>query len=193
MPAWIRFAADNLGRGEKILYQTQTHWIVIVWPAIWALLMQVATMITPVIDVSALKANPMDYLFNNPATLASVIVIPLALMAAFSLLGSILRVLTTEITITNQRILWKTGLVWRRTGELTRRVIEGNNVEQSVLGRILDYGTLNVNGIGNRTLRLTTIVQPMVFRQKLNRLIQATNQTPPANATSNTRHNAPSH
>lgn len=176
MPPWIRFAADNLATGEKILYQTRTHWIILASPAFWSLMYLVGLLVLPTVDINALKSDPVTYGFNQPTTLLGLVLYPLALASALSFIWSLLRMITTEITITNQRVIWKTGLIWRRTGEIARRVIEGNNVDQSILGRILDYGTVWVNGIGNQRLALTTIRTPLEFRSHLNRLAQPPQQ-----------------
>lgn len=172
MPAWIRFASDNLATNEKILYQTRTHWIILVWPTLWALAYLIGLLMVPTIDLQSLKASPLEYGISNPLALLGVIFYPLTIAGTFSLILALIRMLTTEITITNQRIIWKTGLAWRNTGEIARRVIEGNNLDQSILGRILDYGTIWVNGIGNQRLALHTINNPLDFRGVLNRVTQ---------------------
>lgn len=173
MPTWNRFAKDNLGHGEKILYQTWTHWITIVTPVFWAVFFVTVMTLSPSIDLSELKELHVIYLWENPWRILSILALPLTLSYTITLAATIIKTLTTEITITNQRVIWKTGLVWRKTGELTRRVIEGNNVQQSVLGRALDYGTVQVNGIGSRTLQLKTIVDPFNFRKELNKTSQS--------------------
>ena len=183
MPAWIRFAADNLGEGEKILYQTRKHWIVVVGPALTSLICMVALLTIPVTPWETVKASPLEEITNNPWQLLILAVMPLSIASGFSLIAQVINVITTEITITNQRVIWKTGLFWRQTGEIARRVIEGSNVDQGILGRILNFGTVFVNGIGTQRLALKTIIKPLHFRHELNALTRSGNPAPESTET----------
>ena len=53
---------------------------------------------------------------------------------------------TTEIAITNKRIIAKFGFISRRTIEINLQKIESIQVDQNVLGRLLDYGTIVIAG-----------------------------------------------
>ena len=55
---------------------------------------------------------------------------------------------TTEIAITNNRLIYKRGLIARQVGEISIDRIEGVNVLQSILGRLLNYGRLAIRGMG---------------------------------------------
>lgn len=74
---------------------------------------------------------------------------------------------TTEIAVTNQRIVFKRGLLARHVGEIAVDRIEGVVVLQSVLGRIFDYGRLAVRGMGVGEVVLPPIAEPIVFRQSI--------------------------
>jgi uncharacterized membrane protein YdbT with pleckstrin-like domain len=54
----------------------------------------------------------------------------------------------SEFGITNKRLIIKTGILSRRTLELNLSKIESVNVNQSILGRILGYGSIGVIGTG---------------------------------------------
>src|SRR5438132_322469 len=47
---------------------------------------------------------------------------------------------TTEIAVTDRRIIYKTGFVYRETSEMNMDKVESVDVDQSIPGRILDYG-----------------------------------------------------
>ena len=74
---------------------------------------------------------------------------------------------TTEIAITNTRLIYKRGLVARQVGEMSIDRIEGVNVLQSILGRMLDYGRLAIRGMGIGEVILPPIEDPIAFRQAI--------------------------
>ncbi len=76
---------------------------------------------------------------------------------------------TTEIAITNNRLVYKRGLVARNVGEISIDRIEGVNVLQSILGRIFNYGRLAIRGMGIGEVVLPPIEDPIVFRKAIER------------------------
>lgn len=74
---------------------------------------------------------------------------------------------TTEIAITNMRLIFKRGLVARYVGEMSIDRIEGVNVLQSILGRILGYGRIMVRGMGVGEVILPPISNPIAFRRAI--------------------------
>ncbi len=74
---------------------------------------------------------------------------------------------TTEIAITNTRLIYKQGLVARHVGEISIDRIEGVNVLQGMLGRIFDYGNVVVRGMGVGEVMLPPIAQPIDFRKAI--------------------------
>lgn len=74
---------------------------------------------------------------------------------------------TTEIAITNSRIIYKRGLVARYVGELSIDRIEGVNVLQGIMGRILGYGRIMVRGMGVGEVVLPPLRDPIAFRRAI--------------------------
>ena len=72
----------------------------------------------------------------------------------FSLVGAVVALLfialwrSIELSITDRRVVVKTGLVGRQIRELHISRVEGIEVEQSILGRLFGYGTVLVRGVG---------------------------------------------
>jgi uncharacterized membrane protein YdbT with pleckstrin-like domain len=77
---------------------------------------------------------------------------------------------TDEFAITNKRVIIKTGLISRRTVELNLSKIESVNVNQSILGRILGYGSLQIVGTGGTKEVFPSINKPLAFRKKFQEL-----------------------
>lgn len=76
---------------------------------------------------------------------------------------------TTEIGITNKRLIYKRGLVARYVGEINIDRIEGVNVLQGVFGRIFNYGRIMVRGMGVGEVVLPPIADPIKFRRAIER------------------------
>lgn len=74
---------------------------------------------------------------------------------------------TTEIAITNSRLIFKRGLVARYVGEMSIDRIEGVNVLQTVWGRIFGYGRIMVRGMGVGEVILPSISNPIAFRRAI--------------------------
>jgi uncharacterized membrane protein YdbT with pleckstrin-like domain len=76
---------------------------------------------------------------------------------------------TTEIAITNKRLIYKRGLVARYVGEMNIDRIEGVNVLQGVWGRIFNFGRVMVRGMGVGEVVLPSIEDPVKFRKAIER------------------------
>lgn len=74
---------------------------------------------------------------------------------------------TTEIAITNKRLVYKRGLVARYVGEMNIDRIEGVNVLQGIWGRIFNFGNIMVRGMGVGELVLPPIEDPIKFRRAI--------------------------
>ena len=71
---------------------------------------------------------------------------------------------TTEIAITNRRIILKRGFIRRDTAEMHMDKVESVDVNQSLLGRLFDYGDVTVRGTGAGLETLRLIDAPVEFR-----------------------------
>jgi uncharacterized membrane protein YdbT with pleckstrin-like domain len=74
---------------------------------------------------------------------------------------------TTEIAVTNKRLVYKRGLIARYVGEMSVDRIEGVNVLQGFWGRILNYGRIMVRGMGVGEIILPPIEDPLKFRRAI--------------------------
>jgi hypothetical protein len=83
------------------------------------------------------------------------------------------KVHSTEIAITNRRIIAKFGWVRRRTIEINIGQVEALRVDQGFWGRILNFGTIIVSGTGSSLEPAPDIADPLVFRRKF---MEATNR-----------------
>lgn len=83
----------------------------------------------------------------------------------YALVKSFLFHISTELAITNKRVVAKFGFIRRNTIELNHNNVESFKVDQSVFGRILDFGTVYVNGTGGVSTPIPNIAKPLEFRK----------------------------
>jgi uncharacterized membrane protein YdbT with pleckstrin-like domain len=76
------------------------------------------------------------------------------------------RMKSTEIAITNKRIIAKFGFIRRNTVEINLDKVEALRVEQGFWGRFLNYGTVLISGVGSTIDPIRDIADPLVFRRK---------------------------
>ena len=130
----MSYVNSVLQPGERVVVMGRLHWIIF-WHAITLLVLGVV-----VVGWLAAKTNH-DMLTELIAIIFAVLVI-----AAF--LVAWLRRWTTEIAVTDKRVIYKTGFIKRHTVEMNMDKVASVDVDQSILGRILDYGTVQVIGAG---------------------------------------------
>lgn len=80
-------------------------------------------------------------------------------------LVAFIRYKTTELAFTNKRVIAKFGFISRQTVELNISKVESIQVNQGILGRIFNFGTLVISGAGNPQAPIAGISEPMAFRR----------------------------
>ena len=150
-----RYIDEILQPGEKVLYSTNAHWIFYL-PAIGAWIVALVLLIlsreTTVQSVTMLA-------------LASAVVV--ALVALYLTVRSWFHRLTTETDVTNRRVVHKTGFIQRHTFEIALDKVESVDVDQSIAGRIFDYGNVTILGVGEGRETISTIASPLAFRNAI--------------------------
>ena len=77
-----------------------------------------------------------------------------------------IRVRSTELAITNRRVIAKFGFIKRHTVEINLEKVEALKVEQGMWGRFLNFGTIFISGAGTSVAPIANIADPLVFRRK---------------------------
>ena len=73
----------------------------------------------------------------------------------------------TEFAVTNRRVIYKRGFITRHTAEMNMDKVESVDVDQSMLGRMLGYGTIHVLGTGQGIEHLHRIANPIALRNAI--------------------------
>ncbi|NML62288.1 PH domain-containing protein [Massilia sp. RP-1-19] len=81
-------------------------------------------------------------------------------------IAAYLKYISTELAITNKRVIAKFGFISRRTVEIKLSKVESMQVEQGILGRIFNFGSLVVAGAGTPQAPIPGISDPITFRTK---------------------------
>ena len=93
-----------------------------------------------------------------------------------------MRIWTTEVGVTNHRVILKTGWFSRSTDELALHSVEGVEVEQSILGRLFGYGRLIISGTGEEEVVTPLIADPLAFRKAIDDGAHSTEEAAAAGA-----------
>lgn len=72
---------------------------------------------------------------------------------------------TTELAITNKRIISKSGIIQRTIMELRLDKIESIKVDQGIMGRILNFGSITIAGTGGDKTPIERIADPLQFQK----------------------------
>src|SRR4051812_30425957 len=90
-----------------------------------------------------------------------------ALVGLAIILVAAIRRVTTELVLTDRRIIAKRGFIRRDTVEMNLGKVESLHVNQGLLGRLLNFGDVTVVGTGSSLEPLRGISGPLELRRKL--------------------------
>jgi uncharacterized membrane protein YdbT with pleckstrin-like domain len=148
---------------ERVVYIAVIHWIIFI-PGM------VLTAIGGLVGFFSYDIVGM-FLGANMVPLLGRIVAGGAFIAALAglglLIGALVRQSATELAITNRRLIAKYGFISRSTFEIMMNRVTGVNFDQSILGRIMGYGTILVHGAGGDISPIDVISNPQLFQRAL--------------------------
>ena len=143
--------------GEQVRHTTNIHWIVYQWGVLFLLLALVT------------------FLFAESITggrkFGEIVAGLLAVIAFALLFWEWFDRWTTEIAVTDRRVIFKRGFIRRDTNEMNLDKVESVQVKQSILGRILDYGHVTIIGTGEGETELRMIARPLDLRNHITGVI----------------------
>ena len=134
----MSYVTQSLIQGERIVIQGKFHWSY-----------SLTAWINVVVGV----------------VVGAALIFPLVL----TLIGLVMlvRKWTTEIAVTNRRLIYKRGWIARKTDEINLNRIEEINLKQGIGGRIFGYGTLVCFGTGSGDIEIPSIGSPLTFRKAI--------------------------
>jgi uncharacterized membrane protein YdbT with pleckstrin-like domain len=85
----------------------------------------------------------------------------------------LLRIRSAEFAITNKRLILKYGVIQRRTAEMFLQKVESIGVDQNLVGRMCNYGTVTVRGTGGTLEPFNKVAYALEFRRQVQQQISA--------------------
>jgi len=150
----MNYVSRVLQPGETVIHQTRMHSIIFLSAALWF-----AAAI--ILFIAALTQNG-DVRIGGKALAVFCLIFAVA-----SAIPALIRRTTTELAVTDRRVIYKSGVFARHTLEMNRSKVESVDVDQSVLGRIFGFGTIIVRGTGGSLEPIRMISDPLTFRSHI--------------------------
>jgi uncharacterized membrane protein YdbT with pleckstrin-like domain len=150
-----RYIDEILQPGERVLYSTNAHWIFFLPAIVGWIVAGVLLVLSGVVP-----AGPSVLICLSLAAIS-------AIAALYKTATAWFHRWTTETDVTNFRVVHKTGFVKRQTFEMSVDKVESVDVNQSILGRLLNYGDVTVLGVGEGGKTLDMIASPLSFRNAI--------------------------
>jgi uncharacterized membrane protein YdbT with pleckstrin-like domain len=136
----MSYIDKNLIKGEEVLYEGRI--------SIWSLA-----------NLLLMGVLGTAFIFFK----ATWVIVPFLLgVGAFTY--AVVKFASTELVVTNKRVVAKYGFVARRTVEISLGKVEGIEVQQTFTERLLKYGSIYVSGTGSHKARISNVHDPMSFR-----------------------------
>lgn len=139
----------NLLPDERILFRTKKHIIIFFFPGI----------------LTVFSIYAMGYMSSNPI-LSKLMFAPWVVTLIFWAY-TWLEYVTSEFAVTNKRVMMREGFFNRHSTEMRLTTISQVNVDQSLTGQLLNYGTVSLNAFGAFDA-FSLIAKPYVFQRSVN-------------------------
>lgn len=163
----MSYVEANLVPGETVIYETRLHWIVMLWHLLLGgLVLGLPGVLLLVYAMSQTGMEPTNLHImegGGAALLVGGIVV---------ILAGIVRRNTTEMAVTNRRVVIKTGLASRKTIEMMLNKVESIEVTETAAGRMLGYGSIVVIGTGGTPEPFHNMAHPLEFRSQVQQQIE---------------------
>ena len=165
----------NLLDSEELLYTPQLHWMYIIKPMVSIIVLVI---------VWRICANSLVSLFYSPReTMVTVFTrmlrgsinytfLTLIFIALLFLVRRIFMYMNNEYGVTNKRLLIKKGIIRVSAAEIPIDRIEGMYCLQGIFGRIFNYGTIGISGIGGMKPVFYMVCRPYALRRRIVNIIE---------------------
>jgi uncharacterized membrane protein YdbT with pleckstrin-like domain len=157
----------HLVPGETVIYETRLHWIAML-----------GHMVVGCLLLGLPGLFLLYYAFSQPGIAIRTVHtmegagVALLIFGVVAILMGMVRRNTTEIALTNRRVVIKKGLVGRTTIEMLLNKVESIEVKEPAMGRMLGYGTIIVIGTGGTLEPFDRMTSPLEFRRQVQQQIE---------------------
>jgi hypothetical protein len=154
----MSYIDKTLVPGEKVVYTTRLHWIVMLGHIFAACVLWV---MGGYLLYYAYTHAEMELSSRHVAEYGGAALLVCGLIVL--LVGSVRRG-ATEMAVTTRRVVIKTGLASRRTIEMLLNKVETIEVSEPGMGRVLGYGSITMIGTGGTSEGFHKMARPLQFR-----------------------------
>jgi len=148
----MSYVEKNLLPGETVGYRTHLHPVIFLQPVLFAL-----------VGLGFVVFG----LLNPPLSAFWMLGLVFLIFAAGLGIDRAVRYVSSEFVITNKRVLIKVGFINRHTVEMLLPKLETIRVEQGILARLLNFGTIVLTGTGGTNEPFRLIADPLEFRRQV--------------------------
>ena len=149
----------SLGDGETVILRARFHWLYDV--AAWGSVIVPGVIL--MIFLARAQQGPVPFAVDDPVTWATLLLAVIFIACFINSMVMIVRKWTTEVGVTSHRFVEKYGVITLRSNEIAVPNIEGVRVNQGVLGRVFNYGKVQIEGTGDDSVLTPTIADPVGF------------------------------
>src|SRR5215470_1271908 len=171
----MAYVDNNLISGERVTYRGRLHWLVLVWPVIVAVGFAALGLFI-ILRANETESNVRLFLQLGAGVMIIGGVIPR--------ISALIRRSSAEYAVTNKRIILKEGTVRRRTAEMFLTKVESVGVDQTLGGRVFNYGSIILRGTGGSSEPFHLVARPLEFRRQVQEQISRLNELEGAAGTS---------
>jgi uncharacterized membrane protein YdbT with pleckstrin-like domain len=171
----MSYIKENLMPNEQILFTARVHLAIF----LRSIITFIFTLMLFLYGISnAVTVSTPEGTSSSPPSVVNLIgssLICLSVMffivAVIFAIQAIIIMVSTEFGVTNRRIIAKTGFIRRQSLEILLSKVESVFVNQSILGRMLNFGTVTVTGTGGTRGSFRSIANPIEIRKEINLLL----------------------
>ena len=146
----MSYLDEHLLAGERVVYRARLHWTIFGSAMLVVLLGVVLAVV--------LRVYAPEYWYAGAALSG------LGLLLA---IGPAVRYASSEFAVTDKRVVAKLGFIERESLETLLSKIEAIGVDQSILGRMLGYGSITITGTGGTEESFPRISNPLELRRQI--------------------------
>jgi uncharacterized membrane protein YdbT with pleckstrin-like domain len=163
----MSYIDKNLVPGEKVVYQTRLHWVVMLWQLVLGILLLELPGVALLVYAARhreIEARTLQLIESGG--------VALLILGGIVLAAGAVRRNATEMAVTNRRVVVKTGLTSRKTIEMLLNKVESIEVSETGLGRVFGYGSIVVIGTGGTSEPFHLVARPLEFRNQVQQQIE---------------------
>jgi uncharacterized membrane protein YdbT with pleckstrin-like domain len=148
-------------KDEKIAVSFHPHKIIIFGPLI-------LFCIALVFCLYARQLVPsLDFIVFKTYSVFDILCFVIVVYSVLKLINRMIEYRTSEYTVTNLRVVMKTGVLNRMAVELMLNRLEAVTVQQSLFGQMFNYGMVVLVGVGGTRDSFSYVPKALYFRQQI--------------------------